>query len=99
MSVGVHFARAQQKTVSAELFTLCGQPCFSGNDMNITQVGRPAVSRYHQVKRFFPAGTREGFNHAVYDFSVVELGIKLGGFMLRGGVIYSKGNTPRIQKY
>ena len=79
---GVHYARAQQN-MFAELFTLFGQPCFSGDDMNIIQVGRPAVSRYHQNRRFFPDS--EGFNHAVHDFPVAELGIKLGGFMLRGG--------------
>jgi hypothetical protein len=79
---GVHYARAQQKAI-AELFALFKQPNYSGDDMNIIQVGRPAVSRYHQNRRFFPEG--EGYNHAVHDFPVAELGIKLGGFMLRGG--------------
>ena len=79
---GVHYARAQQNMI-AELFTLFKQPCFSGDDMNIIQVGRPAVSRYHQNRRLMPGGI--GFNHTVHDFPVAELGIKLGGFMLRGG--------------
>lgn len=82
MGEGVHFARAQQNML-AELFTLFNQPCFSADDMNIIQVGRPAVSRYHQQRRFFPGG--KGVDHTVHDFPVAELGIKLGGFMLRGG--------------
>jgi hypothetical protein len=50
-----HYGRSQQKMMT-ELFPLFGQPNFSGDDMNIIQVGRPAVSRYHQTRRFFTDG-------------------------------------------
>ena len=46
---------------------------------NIIQVGRPAVSRYHQQRRFYMVG--QGPNHTVHDWAISELGIKLGGFM------------------
>jgi hypothetical protein len=68
----------------AEFFALDGQPNSSGDDMNIIQlVGRPAVSRYHQTRRFLADGL--GFDAYTHDFPVAELGIKLGGFMLLGG--------------
>ena len=66
-----------------ELFALYGQPNFSGDDMNIIQVGRPAVSRYHQVRRFMEQSAV--VDACTHDFPVSELGIKLGGFMLLGG--------------
>ena len=54
-----------------------------GDDMNIIQVDRPAVSRYHQISKFFAEG--EGPDYAVHDFPNAAYGIKLGGFMVRGG--------------
>ena len=47
MSQGTHFQRAQEKIVQ-KFFARHNQPNVSGDDMNIIQVGRPAVSRYHQ---------------------------------------------------
>ena len=44
------------------------------------QDGRPAVSRYHQTRKFFM--TDGGLNYDVHDFSSAELGLKLGGFMM-----------------
>jgi hypothetical protein len=74
----VHFVRAQQKLFQ-EWQMLHGQPCFSGDDMNIIQVGRPAVSRYHQIRRFFAVDQGPDFD--VHDWALAELGVKLGGFM------------------
>ena len=74
-----HAARAQQKLFK-EFQMLFRQPCISGDDMNIIQVGRPAVSRYHQVRRLF--GYECGPNYETHDFPLPELGIKLGGFMV-----------------
>ena len=48
--------------------------------MNIIQVGRPAVSRYHNTRRFYM--TNEGVDYDVHDWPTAELGLKLGGFML-----------------
>ena len=48
----------------------------SGDDMNIIQVGRAAVSRYHQQGRWYIVG--EGPNHEIHDWPSPELGIKLG---------------------
>ena len=50
---GVHFARAERR-ISYEFFVRHRQPNMSGDDMNIIQVGRPAVSRYHQIIGFYP---------------------------------------------
>jgi hypothetical protein len=79
---GVHFARAERK-ISYEFFARYGQVNMSGDDMNIIQVGSPAVSRYHQIKGFFPPG--EAPNFTVHDFPNSEYGIKMGGFMIMGG--------------
>ena len=51
--------------------------------MNIIQVGRPAVSRYHQIRGFYAKG--HGPNFAVHDFPSALYDIKMGGFMIRGG--------------
>jgi hypothetical protein len=52
--------------------------------MNIIQVGRPAVLRYHQHRKFFL--TNMGVNYDVHDFPTSQFGlmimIKLRGFML-----------------
>ena len=50
-----HFARTQQKLLR-EWHAYHGQPCASGDDMNIIQVGRPAVSRYHRNRKYFRGG-------------------------------------------
>jgi hypothetical protein len=84
---GTHFARAERKLVD-EFFQSHGQLRLSGDDMNIIQVGRQAVSRYHQVKGFFPTGA--GPNYEVHDFPNAEYGIKLGGFMVQGVRIWQK---------
>jgi hypothetical protein len=52
----------------------------SGDDMNVIQVGRPAVSRYHNTRKFYV--TDEGVDYEVHDWPTAELGLKLGGFML-----------------
>jgi len=49
---GVHFARAERK-IAHEFFARFGQVNMAGDDMNIIQVGRSAVLRYHQLKVFF----------------------------------------------
>ena len=51
--------------------------------LTAASVGRPAVSRYHQISKFFAEG--EGPDYAVHDFPNAAYGIKLGGFMVRGG--------------
>ena len=51
--------------------------------MNIIQVGRPAVSRYHNHRRFYMSD--EGVNYDVHDFPCGELDLKLGGFMALSG--------------
>ena len=48
--------------------------------MNIIQVGRAAVSRYHQQGRWYMVS--EGPNHEIHDWPSPELGIKLGRYML-----------------
>ena len=89
-----------------ELFALFGQPIFSGDDMNIIQVGRSAVSRYHQTRRFFEEGL--GDDQGTHDFAVSELGVKMGGCMLlQWGVIptcagpdlvHSREHNREVQK-
>jgi hypothetical protein len=51
--------------------------------MNIIQVGRPAVSRYHDHRRFYM--TDEGVNYDVHDLPCGELDLTLGGFMALSG--------------
>ena len=82
VSEGTHFGRAEQNLITEFLHSY-GQLNVSGDDMNIIQVGRPAVSRYHQIVKFYPAD--EGPEYAVHDFPNAKYGIKLGGFMIRGG--------------
>ena len=82
ISKGTHFGRAQQKLLK-EWHAFHEQPFSSGDDMNIINVGRPAVSRYHQQRRFYRIG--HGPDHEVHDFPTAELGLKLGGFMFLGG--------------
>jgi hypothetical protein len=79
---GVHYGRSERKLAN-EFFARHNQLNMSGDDMNIIQVGRPAVSRYHQIKGFYPPG--ETPNFTVHDFPNSEYGIKLGGFMVMGG--------------
>ena len=74
-----HFGRATQK-LTKEWFVYHRQPLLSGDDMNVIQVGRPAVTRYHQQKSFWME--HWGPNHKIHDFSSSEMGIKLGGFMI-----------------
>ena len=74
-----HFARTQQKLLR-EWHAFHGQPCASGDDMNIIQVGRPAVSRYHRNRKYFRGG--KGIDNDVHDFPNARYGLKLGGFML-----------------
>jgi hypothetical protein len=50
---------------------------FVNTHMNILQVGRPAVSRYHRNRKF--SLVNDGVDHEVHDFPTAELGIKLGG--------------------
>ena len=82
VSEGTHFGRAEQNLIT-EFIQSFSQLNVSGDDMNIIQVGRPAVSRYHQINKFYPEG--EGPSFAVHDFPNSKYGIKLGGFMIRGG--------------
>ena len=71
-----------QQRLTREFLAYFGQPNFSGDDMNILQVGRPAVSRYHKTNRLHPTG--HGINHRTHDFPATWANIKLGGFMLLG---------------
>ena len=73
LAKGTHEARSEQKLFK-EFQMPHGQPCVSGDDMNIIQVGRAAVSRYHQINRLFGCGA--GPNHEIHDFLLPELGIK-----------------------
>ena len=75
---------------------LHGQPCASGDDMNIIQVGRAAVSRYHQINRLFGCGA--GPNHEIHDFPLPELGIKLGGFMILSSSVPAS-SRPRSNSF
>ena len=79
-TLGTQYARSEQNMI-AEFFSWHGQLNLSGDDMNIIQVGRPAVSRYHQMRGFFRDG--DGANYAVHDFPNSLYGLKLGGFMVR----------------
>ncbi len=45
--------------------------------MNILQVGRPAVSRYPNKRKFYMI--EEGVNYVVHDWPTAELGLKLRG--------------------
>ena len=64
VSEGTHFGRAEQNLITEFLHSY-GQLNVSGDDMYIIQVGRPAVSRYHQIAKFYPAD--EGPEYAVHD--------------------------------
>jgi hypothetical protein len=79
LSEGTHFARAQQRLLQ-EWFTFHGQLCVSGDDMNIIQVGRPAVSRYNQQRRFFLNGERP--EHKTHDFPTYFASRNQTGMML-----------------
>jgi hypothetical protein len=48
---GTRFGRSEQNLIT-EFMASFGQLNISGDDMNIIQVGSPAVSRYHQIKGF-----------------------------------------------
>ena len=74
-----HTARAQLK-LPQEWHAFHSQINISGDDMNTIQVGRPAVSRYHNSRKFYM--TKEGVDYDVHDFPSAELGLKLGGFMV-----------------
>ena len=74
-----HWARVQVKLLM-EFQAFHQQLNFSGDDMNVIQVGRPAVSRYHNTRKFYM--TDEGVDYEVHDWPTAELGLKLGGFML-----------------
>lgn len=81
-----HYHRSAQGLLF-EFFTHFGQLSMSHDDMNIIQVGRPAVSRYHQCRKFFLQG--RGFNFATHDFPSARYGIKCGGLM----VLQPKGGS------
>ena len=87
-----HYGRAEQGLIT-EFIHSFGQLNLSGDDMNIIQVGRPAVSRYHQISKFFAEG--EGPDYAVHDFPNAAYGIKLGGFMVRGGHLLAEDGKAR----
>ena len=94
MCDGTHFARSQQKLLQ-EWFVYHGQVLMSGDDMNIIQIGRPAVSRYHQQQRFFMAG--DGPDHQTHDFPSSHLGLKLGGFMTLHSPAHAQ--TVRVRRH
>ena len=91
-SEGTHWGRADQNLITEFIEAYAGLN-LSGDDMNIIQVGRPAVSRYHQINKFFAEG--EGPDYAVHDFPNAVYGIKLGGFMVRGGQQLSAAKKAR----
>ena len=74
----VHWARCENRLIR-EWHSSWGQCNISGDDMNIINVGRPAVSRYHHQGRWYLIN--EGPNHDIHDFPSAELGLKLGGYM------------------
>jgi hypothetical protein len=59
-------------------------------------VGRSAVSRYHQTRRFLEEGL--GCDQGTHDWSVVELGIKMGVCMLLGGDPARRPRAASFQK-
>jgi hypothetical protein len=91
---GTHFGRAEQNLIT-EFVHSFGQLLLSGDDMNIIQVGRSAVSRYHQNNKFYAEG--QGPDYAVHDFPNAKYGIKLGGFMVRGGL--NLVETPKAKYF
>ena len=87
LTEGTHYARAEQKLIT-EFMASFNQLNLSGDDMNIVQVGRPAVSRYHQIKGFYPTG--EGPNLAVHDFPNSKYAYVLrytGGSWYEAGIV------------
>ena len=52
----------------------------SGDDMNQIQVGRPAVSRFHQNRRIYKTDCSP--DYPTHDFAQPQYNLKLGGFML-----------------
>ena len=74
-----HFHRSRVRLMT-EFFERHKQLQASQDDMNIIQVGRPAVSRYHQCRKFFLKG--KGNNFATHDFPTARYGIKCSGIMV-----------------
>ena len=72
------FARNKQRRDLASLFTP-ETAVLSINDMAKVKGGTPAVSRYHQIKRFFPNGDMPNLNS--YDFSVSGYLLNVSGYM------------------
>ena len=60
-----HWARVQVKLLM-EFQAFHQQLNCSGDDMNVIQVGRPAVSRYHNTRKFYM--TDEGVDYEVHDW-------------------------------
>lgn len=77
--VNRHYYRSEVKML-VECFEHFGFPTMSMDDMNAIQVGRPAVSRYHQNKSFFKLG--KGKNYATHDFPHAKYNIKAGGMLI-----------------
>ena len=84
---GVHYGRSEQKLLQ-EFMCFRDQLNLSGDDMNTIQMGRTAVSRYHQPRKFF--GTGVGPKTEIHDFPSAEYGIGMGGFMVLGGRLLNR---------
>ena len=76
-----------------EWFASYGQLSVSSDNMNLIQVGRPAVSRYHQLQRWYLKN--QGPDHQVHDLPTAHLGLKLGGFMIVPGHRHAQPRTHK----
>ena len=72
------FARNKQRRELAALFTH-ETAVLSIDDMAKVKVGAPALSRYHQIKRFFPNGDMPNLND--HDFPVPGYLLNISGYM------------------
>ena len=72
------FARNKMRRELGSLFST-NINVLSVDDMSKIKVGAPAVSRYHQIKRFFPDS--DGHNHKDHDFPYPGYLLNVSGHM------------------
>ena len=73
---------------------------FSCNDMNKIKVGALALSRYHQIERFYP--TEDAPNVPDLDYPVPGYLLIPSGYMCllhKDGVSVSDKNDPEVVEY
>ncbi|CAB3978472.1 Hypothetical predicted protein [Paramuricea clavata] len=73
------FARNKARREFATLFS-DHVTMISTDDMAKIKVGAPAVSRYHQIQRFFPTG--DSPNYSDHDFPVPNYLLSVSGYMV-----------------